>query len=100
MWGGIIPSAEGLNRTKMQKNRECSLCVLRWDISLLLSLDWNLYHQPSAFQTFGLGQNCIISSSGSLVYREQIMGLSFHNHMNQFLILDTYPTGSVSLAEL
>lgn len=60
MWVGIIKSFEGLKRTKRQRREEfaCFLllvCLLSWDIGLLLPLNWDLYHWLLWFQAFGLG---------------------------------------------
>ena len=45
MWGSIIQSFKGLNRTKEYRKEEFApfaACLPSWDIGLLLPLDWDL----------------------------------------------------------
>ena len=80
MWVGLTQSVEDVNRTKRQKKKEFALSVLlpelRYHSSPALRLDLT----PSTFW------NYITCFCWSQAYRWQIMGLSLHNCMNQFLI--------------
>lgn len=61
---------------------------LSWSISshLLLPSDWDLHVSSLGSQAFGL--NYPTSFAGSPACRRQIMGLSLHNCMNQFFIIN------------
>lgn len=88
LWVALIQSVENLNRTKRPSKRELFLPdCFRWDIGLFLPLSssWGwlfMSSEPASFQT---------GCPGSPTCPLQIWGfLSFHNQMNQFLIINSF----------
>lgn len=90
MWVVIIPSAERLNRRKVQGKGEFtfSAWLLSCDVGLV-HLDWDLHHQllwfPGLVIWTGIDTTVF---PGPLPCRWQIMGfLSLQNHVSQHLVI-------------
>ena len=97
MWVGINQSVEGLNRTKRWRNVEFSLCQTYSAVistscpyCMLLILkpsdvNKNLHHWLQVSQAFEYST----TFPGSSACRQHTVGfLSFHNHMNQYLVVN------------
>lgn len=81
---GIVPSAEGLQRTELEEGRICSL-RLSWDITFLLLSDQDLAHGLPRFSDFCAGLNHASSFLG-LQYPWRTGGLPrLHSHVRQLL---------------
>lgn len=108
-WVGFVKSVEELNRTRRLSKWEVLLpdCLELGQQSffLPLGLNWNIRSSSvSSLVAFGLelraslvlrplnsAGNYTISIPGSLACGQQILGLlSFHNHVNQFLLINLF----------
>lgn len=68
--------------------RHPSPLALEYQHSWFLDSDWDLYHQPPNSYMFEPKLNYITSFLGSLVCRQQIVGLlDFHDYVSQFLYI-------------
>lgn len=97
-WVEIMQSVEGLNTKNLRGWRNLLFlpCFTDWagTFHLICSSSWTGIYAISSpgSQTFELGLNDMAGFPGSSFSRWQIVGLLyFHNHMNQFIIINCIP---------